>query len=89
MATTIKTLRFPDDKEYQINAVKLDGLTKEELLDAVDGLQFKGAIQQSLTPKADCGHVYVVTSDIVINGKEINIKEIDMDYKKQKEKLIF
>ena len=73
----VKNLKFPGSQDtYQINATQLSGYTITQLLDAVDGLQFKGELSTSYTPIADCGHVYVVTSNVVINGDQYRVGDM-------------
>lgn len=81
----VKTLRFPGDtaNQYNINAVALDGMTKQDIedrfstLESFDALRYQGALAAGATlPKADKGDVYKVTSKGTIAGAKVEVGDM-------------
>ena len=81
----VKTLRFPGDtaNQYNINAVALDGMTKQDIedrfstLESFDALRYQGALAAGATlPKAEKGDVYKVTSKGTIAGAKVEVGDI-------------
>ena len=81
----VKTLRFPGDtaNQYNINAVALDGMTKQDIedrfstLESFDALRYQGALAAGDTlPKAEKGDVYKVTSKGTIDGAKVEVGDM-------------
>ena len=81
----VKTLRFPGDtaNQYNINAVALDGMTKQDIedrfstLESFDALRYQGALAAGATlPKAEKGDVYKVTSKGTIAGAKVEVGDM-------------
>ena len=81
----VKTLRFPGDttNQYNINAVALDGMTKQDIedrfstLESFDALRYKGALAAGATlPAANKGDVYKVTSKGTIAGAKVEVGDM-------------
>jgi hypothetical protein len=81
----VKTLRFPGDttNQYNINAVALDGMTKQDIeqrfstLESFDALRYQGALAAGATlPAANKGDVYKVTSKGTIAGAKVEVGDM-------------
>ena len=81
----VKTLRFPGDtdNQYNINAVALDGMTKQDIedrfstLESFDALRYQGALAAGATlPEAQKGDVYKVTSKGTIAGAKVEVGDM-------------
>ena len=81
----VKTLRFPGDtaNQYNINAVALDGMTKQDIedrfstLESFDALRYQVALAAGATlPKAEKGDVYKVTSKGTIAGAKVEVGDM-------------
>lgn len=81
----VKTLRFPGDvnNQYQINAVALDGLTKQAIeqrldnLESLDALRYVGTLNAGATlPEANRGDVYKVASKGTIAGASVEVGDM-------------
>lgn len=81
----VKTLRFPGDttNQYQVNAVKLDGHTWNDIderlnqIESFDALRYVGALAAGTTlPAANKGDVYKVTSKGTIAGAAVEVGDM-------------